>query len=136
MKEKILKQEDILFVKRGSYRIGSVAMISPSDQEMILTKEIQVIRLTNKTNEYDLSSFYLLYCFSSKIVQDQLYNKILIETTLPNISDRWKDLKIPIYEKKIFNDISKRMRDIFLSQRWKSSDDISKLAEKYGKLVT
>jgi len=136
LKEKILKQEDILFVKRGSYRIGSVAMISPSDQEMILTKEIQVIRLTNKTNEYDLSSFYLLYCFSSKIVQDQLYNKILIETTLPNISDRWKDLKIPIYEKKIFNDISKRMRDIFLSQRWKSSDDISKLAEKYGKLVT
>ena len=111
-------------------------MISPCDQEMILTKEIQVIRLTNKTNEYDLSSFYLLYCFSSKIVQDQLYNKILIETTLPNISDRWKDLKIPIYEKKIFNDISKRMRDIFLSQRWKSSDDISKLAEKYGKLVT
>ena len=135
-KEKILKQEDILFVKRGSYRIGSVAMVSPSDHKMILTKEIQVIRLNNQNNIYNLSSFYLLYCFSSKIVQDQLFNKVLIETTLPNISDRWKDLKIPIYEKKIFDDISKKMKEIFLNQRWKSSKDIQVLSDKYGKLVT
>ena len=134
--EKILKQEDILFVKRGSYRIGSVAMVSPSDHKMILTKEIQVIRLNSKNNDYNLSSFYLLYCFSSKIVQDQLFNKVLIETTLPNISDRWKDLKIPIYEKKKFDDISKRMKEIFLNQRWKSSKDIQFLTERYGKLVT
>ena len=136
LKEKILKPEDILFVKRGSYRIGSVAMVSPSDQKMILTKEIQVIRLNDENNDYDLSSFYLLYCFSSKIVQDQLFNKVLIETTLPNISDRWKDLKIPIYEKKTFKDITVRMKDIFLNQRWKSSEGIKDLSEMYGKLVT
>ena len=111
-------------------------MVSPSDHKMILTKEIQVIRLNSKNNDYNLSSFYLLYCFSSKIVQDQLFNKVLIETTLPNISDRWKDLKIPIYEKKKFDDISKRMKEIFLNQRWKSSKDIQFLTERYGKLVT
>ena len=27
-------------------------------------------------------------------------NKILIETTLPNIADRWKELRIPIFKNK------------------------------------
>lgn len=134
--QKTLHPEDILFVKRGSYRIGSVAMVSPSDDKMILTKEIQVIRVINKKNIYNLTSFYLLYCFSSKIVQDQLFNKVLIETTLPNIADRWIDLKIPIYPKKDFDQISKKMENIFISQRWKSDNDIKALTNLYGKLIT
>ena len=39
-------------------------------------------------------------------------------------------------KKKIFDDISKKMKEIFLNQRWKSSKDIQVLSDKYGKLVT
>jgi type I restriction enzyme M protein len=133
--QKYLKSEDILFVKRGSYRIGSVAMVSPFDQEMILTKEIQVFRII-KNNKYNISSFYLLYCLSSKIVQDQLFNKVLIETTLPNISDRWKDLKIPLFKENMLKDISERVDKIFTSQRWKSDESIMNLKNEYGNLIT
>ena len=133
--QKYLKSEDILFVKRGSYRIGSVAMVSPFDKEMILTKEIQVFRII-KNNKYNISSFYLLYCLSSKIVQDQLFNKVLIETTLPNISDRWKDLKIPLFKEKMLKDISERVDKIFTSQRWKSDESIMNLKSEYGNLIT
>jgi len=42
-----LQEEDILFVRRGSERIGSVAMVSPFDKQVLLTKEITVLRVNN-----------------------------------------------------------------------------------------
>src|SRR3989344_2713091 len=42
--KKILKEGDILYVRRGSYRIGGVAMISPFDTKVLLTREILVLR--------------------------------------------------------------------------------------------
>ena len=46
--EKQLKKGDLLFVRRGSYRIGSVALISPYDTEVLLTREILVLRVKKR----------------------------------------------------------------------------------------
>ena len=93
-----LQERDVLFVRRGSYRIGSVAMISPFDKNVLLTNEITVLR-TNK-NDIGLSAFYLLFALSHEVTQMQINNKVFIDTTLPNIGERWKELYLPIHKDK------------------------------------
>lgn len=95
-KNKNLEAGDVAYVRRGSYRIGSVAMVSPFDKEALYTREILLLRVTEEENEYGLNPYYLLYLLSHKLTHLQAKNKILIETTLPNIAERWKELMLPI----------------------------------------
>lgn len=69
----------VLYVRR----IGSAAIVSP--RAMYLTREILVLRVS-ENNKYGLTHHYLLYCY--RIGLFQAFNKVLIETTLPNIADR------------------------------------------------
>lgn len=96
--KKELRPKDILYVSRGSYRIGSVAMVSPYDGDMLLTREILVFRLAEGENKYGITPEYLLYALSHRYVWEQTKNKIFYEPCLPNISDRWENLSIPVYE--------------------------------------
>lgn len=95
-----LEVEDLLFVKRGSYRIGSVALISPLDKQVLLTKEILVFRVVQPTNEWDIDAYYLVYLLTHPWVKRQIHDKVLIETTLPNIAGRWRELLLPISKDK------------------------------------
>ena len=54
-KNKNLNVNDVVYVRRGSYRIGSVAMISPFDIKSLLTREILVLRVINEENEYGIN---------------------------------------------------------------------------------
>ncbi len=131
-----LKEKDVLFVRRGSYRIGSVAMVSKSDTEVLLTREIHVFRVVNEENEYGIDPFYLLYLFSHELTQKQLYNKVLIDTTLPNIARRWEELYLPIAKDKNEREkIKKKIREAFES-KWEAVNKISSLKEEFGNLVT
>jgi len=120
---------DLLFVRRGSYRIGSIALVSPFDKKVLLTKEILVFRINKKANEYDMTSYYLAYLLINPIVQKQIYDKVFIETTLPNISDRWKELLLPIHKDKNKRlGISKKIQDVF-ELKWKAVEKIAQLQE-------
>lgn len=131
-----LKKEDVLFVRRGSYRIGSVALLSEFDTDVLLTKEIQTFRVIQENNKYGIDAFYLLYLFSHALTQKQLYSKILIDTTLPNIGDRWKELKFPILnDKKQLESIKGRLKMAF-EQKWKGQGEIESLAKQYGHFTT
>ena len=118
-------------LRRGSYRIGSVAMVSPYDIDVILTREILVLRVIKEQNNYNITPEYLLYALSHKYVQEQTENKIFIDTTLPNIADRWKELKIPIYkDSNTFNTISDKSKKVVKSQ-WESAKEINDFRKKY-----
>ena len=39
---------------------------------------------------------YLAYLLSHPLTRSQIYSKVFIDTTLPNISDRWLDLELPV----------------------------------------
>ncbi|MCL4480277.1 MAG: N-6 DNA methylase [Candidatus Thermoplasmatota archaeon] len=97
-----LQEKDILYVRRGSYRIGSVALVTEADREVLLTREITVFRVIKEQNKYNIDPCYLLFLLSHEITQKQLPNKIFIDTTLPNIGDRWTEIYLPL-----LNDISK-----------------------------
>jgi type I restriction enzyme M protein len=133
---KNLKEKDIVFVRRGSYRIGSVAMISPYDTEILLTREILVLRIIDKNNKYGLTPEYLLYLLSHKLVSLQSKNKVLIETTLPNIADRWKELRLPISKDKNERErISNKIQSV-VESKWNAIKGIDKLKEELGNLTT
>lgn len=128
---KALKEKDILYVRRGSYRIGSVAMASPYDLKVILTREILVLRVNNSENEYNLTPEYLLYALSHQLTFEQANNKIFIDTTLPNIADRWKEIEIPIYNDKIkFDLINTKVKQVVKSQ-WDSLKEISEMKKDF-----
>ena len=133
---KELREGDVLFVRRGSYRIGSVAIVSPLDTKCVLTREIVVLRILDRDNAYDLDPFYLLYLLSHRLVQRQGFTKTLIETTLPNMGDRWKDLMLPIAKER-----SERVRiaadmKAVIENKWKAIRGIAALKRKHGELVT
>jgi len=136
VKIKELKAGDILYVKRGSYRIGSVAMISPYDTEILLTKEINVLRVINPNNKYGITSHYLLYALSTNIVKMQTDSKVLIETTLPNIADRWKQISIPIPNNNAdLLNISNRIKGI-MDNKWEATKEILSIQKQLGNLTT
>lgn len=131
-----LKAKDIVFVKEGSYRIGSVAMVSPFDTEVLMNHHSFIFRIVKEDNEYGIDAFYLLYLFSHKLTQKQLYNKIMIDTTLPNIGNRWEELYLPIAkDKKVIKEIREKVKDYF-EKKWISIKNLNDLKEKFGNLTT
>jgi type I restriction enzyme M protein len=122
-----LQVGDLLFVRRGSYRIGSVALVSPFDREVLLTKEISIFRVIKGENEFNITPYYLIYLLSSPIVQRQIDDKVLIETTLPNIADRWQELLLPISrDKSVRQAISKKVQNAF-ELKWKAVEEIGQM---------
>jgi type I restriction enzyme M protein len=134
-KKKELAVGNIAYVRRGSYRIGSVAMISPFDTEALYTREILLLRV-NEKNEYHLNPYYLLYLLSHKLTHMQAKNKILIETTLPNIAERWKELLLP-FDKDIKQreQITEKIKSL-MNNKWKAIEEIERLKAQLGDLVT
>ena len=128
-----LQKEDILFIRRGSHRIGSVAMVSPFDTEVLLTNEITVLRLNS--NNIGLTSFYLLFALSHELTQIQINNKVFIDTTFTNIGDRWKELEIPIFSKTdVLEKISKSVAKI-IQNKWKSREMLQQIKKDFGELT-
>ena len=124
---KALHPKDILYVSRGSYRIGSVAMVSPYDGDMLLTREIVVIRLIKNDNEYGITPEYLLYALSHKYVWEQTKNRIFYEPCLPNIADRWKEIKIPVLKDKQKFAILKERLSTTIEKQWEFKKNIADL---------
>lgn len=134
--KKNLHTNDVVYVRRGSYRIGSVAMVSPFDTDILLTREILVLRVLNNINRFGLDPFYLLYLLSHRLVQLQSFNKILIETTLPNIGDRWQELYLPIHkDKKVRENISQRINQV-ITAKWKAVKQIESIKQELGDIRT
>lgn len=125
-KSKELKLKDIIFVRRGSYRIGDVGILYKKDLKSLLTRELLVLRVKKEDNQYGITPLNLLYLLNSEDVRNQLPNKIMIDTTLPNIADRWKDLYIPIYKKEVMDKIDLEMSKLYDSRSsfWDSFEKI------------
>jgi type I restriction enzyme M protein len=121
-----LEFEDLVYVSRGSYRIGDVAIVGPDDKDVALTREIRILRL-NKENEYGLTPYYLLYLLSTMPVMRQTKARVFIDTTLPNIADRYLDIKLPFHsDRKTRDAISSRV-ETAVSSKWAAMQGIREL---------
>jgi len=130
------EEGDVVFVRRGSYRIGTVAMVSPRDREMILTRELLTIRVKKLGNPHAITPFYLLALLSSEFVQRQMESKVFMDTTLPNIGDRWKELILPVHEsRREAAEVHRRVETI-MRGKWEAQDKIDALRPVMGGLTT
>ncbi len=130
-----LQENDIIFVKEGSYRIGSVALLTKYDLDVLVNSHCYVLRVNKQHNDYGIDPHYLMYLFSNHMTQKQLYNKIMIDTTLPNIGERWRELLLPIHKcEKKKEQIKKSIKDIF-NHKNEINKEMSMLSE-YGKFIT
>ena len=130
-----LVEGDILFVKRGSYRIGSVAMASQRDAKVVLTSEILTIRVT-EPNDYGITPFYLLALLSSSPVQGQIEPLVFVDTTLPNISNRWRELQIPVHRNTAEIAAMSSRVETAIIHKWDAHREIQTLRASLGRLVT
>ncbi|MFY9227944.1 MAG: N-6 DNA methylase [Candidatus Microsaccharimonas sp.] len=135
-KNKELMPADVVYVRRGSYRIGSVAMVSPYDKKVLLTREILVLRVVNDKNKYGITPYYLLYLLSHRLTSMQAYNKVLIETTLPNIANRWQELLLPVHkDEQKRKEISNSIKEV-IENKWNAIKGIEEIKDKLGDITT
>ena len=131
-----LAPRDIIFVRRGSYRIGTVAMASPFDSEVLLTRELVILRVSKADNEYGIDPYYLLYLLSHDYTQKQLYQKTMIDTTLPNIGSRWKELLLPIFDDRSQRrEVASQVKSV-IDAKWQALTDLANLKKRLGKFIT
>ena len=131
-----LKPKDIIFVRRGSYRIGTVAMASPYDDELLLAKELVIMRVVKPENEHFIDAYYLLYLLSHEFTQKQIKHKTFVETTLPNIADRWKELLLPVSKNiQERRNVSRKIKSV-IDAKWSALSELDKLRKKLGTITT
>ncbi len=131
-----LEAGDVVMVRRGSYQIGSVAMASPYDSEVLLTREFVVLRVMDNDNPYGITPFYLLYLLANERTQMQVSRKVFLDTALPNLGDRWRELELPIAKDQATRSrIAGRVRET-IEAKWHALEQIDTLRRDFGALTT
>ncbi|OQX06628.1 MAG: hypothetical protein BWK80_50485 [Desulfobacteraceae bacterium IS3] len=85
---------DILMVKDGTYLIGTCAIVSESDKEILYQSHLYKIRV--KENKYGLDSYLLLAILSSTTVQKQIRSKQFAQDIIDSLGERINELILPI----------------------------------------
>jgi type I restriction enzyme M protein len=89
-----LKSWDLITPNRASANIGEFAILLPGEEDIVLTKEVFVIRVAERFNLFD--NFYLLWAFCLKAVRNQWQRVTLMQTNREDVGDRYKEIKIPL----------------------------------------
>jgi type I restriction enzyme M protein len=101
---------DILMVKDGTYLIGTCAIISEADTEIIYQSHLYKIRV--QPNDVGLNPFLLLAVLSSAIVQRQIRAKQFTQDIIDSLGERINELVLPIPKsKKVRDSISAMVRE-------------------------
>lgn len=84
---------DLISPSRASSNIGEFAILVPGEEQIVLTKEVFVLRVLPNTEGY--SSFYLLWALSLKEVRTQWQRVTLMQTNREDVGNRYKEILIP-----------------------------------------
>ena len=87
-----LQPWDLITPNRASSNIGEFAILLPGEEQVVLTKEVFVIRIL----ESDLvDAFYMLWALSLKAVRDQWRRITLMQTNREDCGNRFREVIIP-----------------------------------------
>lgn len=87
-----LQPFDLITPIRASKNIGEFAVLMPGQEEVVLTKEMLVLRVTSLA---ELDNFYLLWALSLKVVRQQWNRVVLMQTNREDVGDRYLEIEIP-----------------------------------------
>ena len=92
--------------------------------------------MKDRDNRWGIDPYYLLYLLSHTFTQGQMYQKVFLETTLPNIGGRWQELELPYAtDPDVRRQVSERVRDAVQS-KWRALMDLNELREEFGDITT
>lgn len=110
---KFLQPWDIVTPTRASKNIGLFGVIMPWQTKLILTREIAIWRVTKKKGNR-IEPSLLLALMSLQVVHDQFKFLILMQMNREDLSDRYKEMLIPIPKtKELRESWSKHIHDYF-----------------------
>lgn len=89
-----VRAEDLLLVRDGTYLIGTCAIVSEADREMLYQSHLYKIRV--QQNELGLNPYLLLAILSSPVVQKQIRSKQFTQDIIDSLGDRIHELVLPI----------------------------------------
>lgn len=107
-----LEAYDLITPIRASKNIGEFAVLMPGQEEVVLTKEMLVLRATPKA---PVDNFYLLWALSLKIVRQQWDRIVLMQTNREDVGLRYLEIEIPWPgTQDLGASVSKAFRDYYL----------------------
>jgi len=89
---------DILMVKDGTYLIGTCAIVSEADREILYQSHLYKIRVN--PNPYDINPYLLIAILSSTAVQKQIRSKQFTQDIIDSLGDRINELTLPVPKSK------------------------------------
>jgi type I restriction enzyme M protein len=108
-----LRPFDLLCPERTSKNIGDFCVLMPGQEQVVLTKEIIVLRPGLKAN---FDAFYLLWAMTLKIVREQWRRVIFMQTNREDVGQRYHEIEIPVPGSKVEADkVSETFRNYFTS---------------------
>lgn len=94
-KQQSVKENDILFVKDGTFLIGRSAIITKQEEKIIIQSHLLKIRVLDNSI---ITPHYLLYLLNTSIVQKQIAKYTFIQGTISTVGERFNELKLPIHK--------------------------------------
>lgn len=101
-KKQDVQEGDILMVKDGTYLIGTCALVTEYDTQIIYQSHLYKIRIRKNTME--LNPFLLIAILSSSVVQRQVKSKQFTQDIIDSLGDRINELVLPIPKSKVKRD--------------------------------
>jgi type I restriction enzyme M protein len=87
-----LQAWDLITPNRASSNIGEFAVLLPSEEQIVVTKEVFVFRVVDETL---FNHFYLLWALSLKAVREQWRRVALMQTNREDCGSRYKEILLP-----------------------------------------
>ncbi|PRH31471.1 hypothetical protein C6T71_00310 [Burkholderia multivorans] len=84
---------DLVCPERTSKNIGDFCMLMPGQEQVVMTKEIIVVRPGKKAH---FDPFYMMWALTLNIVRDQWRRVVFMQTNREDVGDRYLDIRIPI----------------------------------------
>lgn len=106
-----LKAYDILSPERTSKNIGDFCLLMPGQEQVVLTKEVIVLRPGPKA---DFDSFFLLWAMTLKIVKDQWRRVVFMQTNREDVGKRWLEIEVPVpFSREVADKVSEPFRTYY-----------------------
>lgn len=93
-----LKEWDLITPNRASSNIGEFAVILPGEEQIVLTKEVFIFRVSDNKAGWD--PFYLLWSLSLRAVRQQWRRVTLMQTNREDVAGRYREVRLPIPKNK------------------------------------
>jgi hypothetical protein len=122
-----LQAYDLISPARTSKNIGDFCVLMPGQEQIVLTKEVFVLRAEKRI----IDQFYLLWALTLEPVRAQWKRLVLMQTNREDVGDRVNELLIPVPpDTETGLAVSKPFRDYFEALRSAREELSTALASK------